>query len=128
MENKKLYNMNWKDLEKKIDLIVKQIPEHVKAVYGIPRGGLMPAVMISHRTGLPLYSSLGTKGFKEILIIDDIFDSGKTMQKYIDKGYTCATLVTKNPFKVIYGKRIAENVWVQFPWETVESSKIDYLA
>ena len=64
---------------------------------GIGRGGLVPAVYLSHRTGLPLLTvdhSTGDRGFGDelleklaakicaggrILIVDDINDSGATI-------------------------------------------------
>lgn len=47
-------------------------------VYGLPRGGLVLAVMISHKLNIPLLMSPA----EGCLIVDDICDSGETLLHY----------------------------------------------
>lgn len=48
-------------------------------VYGLPRGGLILAVMLSHSLHIPLLAAPD----KECLIVDDICDSGESLLHYI---------------------------------------------
>jgi hypoxanthine phosphoribosyltransferase len=55
-------------------------------IYGVPRGGLIPATWISHKTGIK-YQQINSAQISKmadlshILIIDDICDSGKTVKE-----------------------------------------------
>ena len=79
----KIY-LSWDDINSLVDTltnkIIKTIPP-VDSIMGLPRGGLIPAVMLSHRLGLPLVS----KPTKGTLIVDDICDSGETFIKMSKK-------------------------------------------
>ena len=51
--------ITWNKIEKAIDVIDEKIPKELKnqvrGIYGIPRGGLIPAVMLSHRLKIPIF-------------------------------------------------------------------------
>jgi len=88
----------------------------IRNIYGIPRGGLVPAVYLSHLLGLPIV--IEPTG-KETLVVDDICDTGKTLGAYQHFGYTTATLYYHKQSPVepniwIYEKK---DQWIQFPWE-----------
>lgn len=53
-------------------------------IYGIPRGGLIPAVILSHELNIPLLSELIPFYYdnKKVLMVDDIADNGKTLKSY----------------------------------------------
>ena len=96
--------------------IAKQIPKDIKSLFPIPRGGMVPAVYISHLTGLRIVPRPG----KKTLIIDDICDSGWTLYHYKEIGYKAACIYYKKnkiskPDIWIYEKK---DKWIQFPWET----------
>ena len=57
---------------------IKNTNKNFKGVYGIPRGGLILAVMLSHKLDLPLIMSKDELDENSI-IIDDIADTGKTL-------------------------------------------------
>ena len=109
------HHVNWIQLEYLVNKIVENIPQGVSNVYGIPRGGLVAAVMISHITGLPFSDSIS----ESTLIVDDIYDTGETMEPYLKEGYHCATLFSKhNVDNLIVGKYLLhDDNWVVFPWE-----------
>ena len=120
----------WADIEKITDDLSKKILElYVRPIYicGIPRGGLIPAVLLSHKTGIP-YQQISTVGtyvkanFSHVLFVDDICDSGNTLEK-IKKTYNecrILTLLTKESASIqpdIYW-RTTECEWAIFPWES----------
>ena len=95
----------------------------VANIYGIPRGGLIVAVYLSHITGMPIVS----KPQPDTLIVDDIVDSGNTVRDYVGDGYYVAVLYYNTKCN------IRPNIWiyekkdfVKFPWENDESARVDY--
>jgi len=88
----------------------------VKNIYGIPRGGIVPAVYISHLTGLPIIEEDHMS--ERTLVIDDIADSGQTLAVF-NNYYKTATIYYHKqsiiePDIWVYEKR---DKWIQFPWE-----------
>ena len=86
----------------------------IKNIYGIPRGGLVLAVYLSHLLNIPI---VDRPTGKETLIVDDIADTGTTLNDF--KDYTIATLYYHKQSKVkpdiwIYEKK---DNWILFPWE-----------
>ena len=140
-ESKCIINYPWN----KIDDLVKEIssrtgtykPTHI---VGIARGGLVPAVMLSHQLNLPM-ETLGVSfrdnkathhtKFKPIddaryLIVDDINDSGTTFKVVTDifknrrLQHRTAALINKEKsyFNVdFYGEMFYHDDWINFPWE-----------
>ena len=75
--------LSWKDVEDLIDILHSNIIESnlkFDKIYGISRGGLIPAVLLSHKMGVPLTNYAYTKN---TLIVDDICDSGKTLTEML---------------------------------------------
>ncbi len=123
--------VSWQAVEKFVtdvnNFIRNEYPD-CTGVYGLPRGGLALAVMLSHKLSIPMLIS-PTPG---CLIVDDICDSGESLLHYTkntsspDKPkYITATMFYKdNRLGVkpdIYWKTKGED-WVIFCWE---SSLID---
>ena len=114
----------------RIEVAVRTIADYVTAhttgfryVFGIPRGGLIPAVMLSHLLDIPLIMDQPILHVIDgpVLIIDDIVDTGKVLNEY----HACRG--DHNMFVSIYSKPWAalqpdlsvwstEN-WIVFPWE-----------
>lgn len=96
---------------------------NLPGVFGIPRGGLIPAVMISHALNIPLLMA----PVEGCLIVDDICDSGESLIHYVKdssgtgkKKYHIATIYYKEgavvtPDLFLYTKK--DNTWLVFPWE-----------
>jgi len=137
MKYKTKYDWDW--IESACALLAKSaLANDIKFISGIPRGGLIPAVIVSHKTGIPyhpfgeLKSLTDIEGVEKhnILVIDDIVDSGRTMSK-LDKEYITASLVyveNKLFTPYIYYFTKYSKDWVQFPWEIDSSETIqDYL-
>tara|TARA_B100000575_G_C22555966_1_gene354322 strand:- start:38 stop:442 length:405 start_codon:yes stop_codon:yes gene_type:complete len=97
---------------------------NIDSVMGLPRGGLIPAVLISHELGLPYVQHPG----KNTLVVDDINDTGHTLSKA--PGAYWAVLHNKPTSKFkdcIYAKEV-DDQWIVYPWEREDSEAIpDYL-
>lgn len=98
-------------------------------IFTFPRGGLVLAVLLSYKTGLPILSHPA----KNCIIIDDILDTGITLKKYSDladsKNYYITTMFIKDnqlaeeaPFQcfINYFEYVKENDWIVYPWEGEE--------
>ncbi len=100
--------------------LVNRIPsDKYQYVYGIPRGGLVVAVYLSHRLKLPcLTKLLGPVG--STLVVDDIADTGKTLKEYKELGFDTATIYYK-PRSIIkptyFVKEIKDTDWIVYPYE-----------
>ena len=133
LDNKIL--LTWSDIEALVDNLAEQINNLDKKpfyLYGVPRGGLIPATWLSHKTGLK-YQQINSAQISQmadlshILIIDDICDSGETIQKIKENFPKCqtATLYYKKTAIVkpdIYGEIVEEEL--DRDWETQISSII----
>jgi len=112
--------INWKEIDILIDNLSKQILESdhkFDNIYGIPRGGLIPAVMLSYRTNLPLPFEISDN----TLVVDEIIDTGKTIHNILQKYKDVKTLsiyVRYNSTFIpdFYGKMIYNDKWLTFPW------------
>lgn len=115
--------LTWKNVEEYVDQIARLYGGFaLSGVYGIPRGGIVLAVMISHRLNIPLLMSPAPW----CLIVDDICDSGESLLHYaknsssLDKPtYTISSMMYKRNDLVTpdsyWGVKTDE--WVVFPWE-----------
>ena len=136
----KKYNVDWFEMESLVNHLCEKINSHDKKyqnILGLQRGGLIPAVMISHTLGIPM-----VKGdiSPNTLIVDDICDSGETLDKLIKKYQT----LYNEPFNLdsavlhykphtscfeptLHAEKWNKDVWLIYPWEKENSEAIqDY--
>lgn len=124
MEEKEI--LSWEDVEDFIDKLVAHISEkglHFSGIYGIPRGGLIPASILSYRLGIPLLLA----PTKDCIIIDDIADSGKTLMHFtlndtqFNKYFIATIFYSKRSLvKPDFYTREKTDRWIEFPWEKGE--------
>jgi uncharacterized protein len=122
--------ISWDWVDTQIEVLANKIQNKSEfvAVTGVPRGGLIPAVMLSHKLGLkyiPYTQAVRKK--RPILIIDDISDSGLTLTDIGSKGFKTATLCVRYSTQYTpdyYGEEITDDRWLVFPWEENNSKPI----
>ena len=120
---------SWDDIDVLVDILTNKIlhdQPNIDSVHGIARGGLIPAVLISHKLGLPYIGAVGPN----TLVVDDICDTGVTLEK--GPGVYTAVLHYKphtSCFQPTMWSEIHEgDEWLIYPWETKDSDPIqDYL-
>jgi len=126
------YYYSWTQLKFAVEELAKKLKPikfNYVNIYGVPRGGLIIAVMLSHLLDLPIIldKKLITKN---TLLVDDISDSGNTLKKILKlKKPKSIVTVWANPISKVfpdyYINLKEENTWIVFPWETIKSSKYD---
>ncbi len=122
----KIY-LSWDDIDILVHIIsvkIKNTYPEVDSIMGLPRGGLIPAIMLSHKLHLPLIFVAS----ENTLIMDDICDSGKTFLNTPGKYFAALHYKTTSKFSnLIYAKQTGDE-WLVYPWEQKESDTIqDYL-
>ena len=129
-------HITWSIIDSLVNIIARDILSkdiNIYNIYGIPRGGLIPAVLLSHKLGIPITQEL--KSYS--LVVDDISDSGSTLRKILDRCdnpvynlrevYT-ATLYEREDTIVnpdFVGLHVKYNDWLVFPWENKMNASQD---
>jgi len=123
--------LGWDYVELVVDFLAARIKTNkvkIAAIRGLQRGGLIPAVMLSHKLGIPMTES-GITG-TDVLIVDDICDSGVTLNNYILFKCPTATIHYKRSAVVeptFWYETVKEDEWIVYPWEREDSLTIqDY--
>ena len=109
----------WQEFDgdiKKLASKIKHLKKKFTAVWGPARGGLPIAVCMSHSLDIPLAKRPTDPS---VLIVDDIADTGKTLNKYAKNGFTIATIFYHN--QCLYTPKLwlheKGDRWIVFPWE-----------
>jgi hypoxanthine phosphoribosyltransferase len=120
------FDVSWHRTETMINRLVSGLADtKLEFVYGYPRGGTIPAVILSHRLGLK-YVTSPIRGFT--LFVDDIVDSGQTVNKDVAEGQTVVSLFRREScsLSTMCGEVVPDGIWLCFPWEDRSKAKIEY--
>ena len=122
MQPEKIY-VSWNDLEDFVNSLIEELnKKEIKptGVYGVPRGGLILATLISYKMDIPLLLNAS----KGCLIVDDIADSGRTLLHFTENDtqfnkYFIATMFyhKRSIVKPDFYKFEKNDKWIVFPWE-----------
>ncbi|MBI2062099.1 MAG: hypothetical protein HYT64_00150 [Candidatus Yanofskybacteria bacterium] len=124
------YHYSWKEFDTDCNKVARWAKDKkFKNIYGIPRGGLILAVKLSHLLKIPVV--LSEKDISaETLVIDDIIDKDKVLSRFLDsirchKVVTASLFVGPDPAIKPDFSLHEKTVWIVFPWETLASSRYD---
>ena len=109
----------WSEFDKSVDNIANKCKLlEISGIYGIPRGGLCLSVALSHKLNLKLIN----KPSKNCLIVDDVYETGTTLNTFKDiEGASFFVLFSKKRplwWNTLYLSQ--EKEWIVFPWENKE--------
>lgn len=118
--------LKWSDIDSLVLKLQSNIDlQRFEFVYGVPRGGLILAVMLSHRLNLKFQQFLSTDNLVRFktLICDEIVDTGTTIQKYTQDSSQVICLHKRkiSSFNPEYVGEVITDEWVIYPWETFET-------
>ena len=116
--------ITWEDVQKFCKTVATRYEkDQISGVYGIPRGGLILASILSYKMNVPMLMG----PHRNCIIVDDISDSGETLLHYSrnssdggkDKGYHIVTMFYKEgsmvlPEFFVFNKT---DKWIVYPWE-----------
>lgn len=132
--------LTMEDVSQGVDVIAERIKGlNMKRILAVARGGLIPAAMLSHRTGIRRVGSIQveardpstgtpfTRPFvydgplwndTDTIIIDDIIDTGVTMKALAFRypNTLQVALISRVP-EVPTAIEVPPKAWIVFPWE-----------
>ena len=134
------YYLDWDDIEnlvKKTVLKIKKNNKKYDLIIGIKKGGIIPAILISRELDIKDIEFITIrkdkifkinkfhKDKKYLLIIDEIYDNGKTFSivneyfKRFEYDYACLISRYRIPDnnKIVTGKVLNHKRRIVFPWE-----------
>ena len=117
-------NFTWSEFDKSVEHIADKCRFlEFSGIYGVPRGGLCLAVALSHKLKIELIS----KPIKNSLIVDDVYETGITLNTFKDiEGAIFFVLFSKNKptwWNTVFLSEKSE--WIVFPWENTFNIKSD---
>lgn len=127
----KFFSTDLPKLETAISLLEEKRRKKFKAIYAIPRGGLVIGVALSHALKLNLLltkEELKQCAIDEVLVVDDIADHGRALKAFRDAGYCTLTLAKKPRSAVtptIYLHEVKNNDWISHFWGDGDGYRIE---
>ena len=123
--------ISWEEVETLVNILhdnILESGEDFDIIKGLPRGGLIPAVMLSHKLGISYASQVSLYQRNALLVVDDICDSGKTLNTIQSPTavlhYKPHTSIVEPTF---YACKFESDDWIVYPWENKDSKTIqDY--
>lgn len=147
-QNKKVF-LDWKSIDRDANYLARELKEtgiKFDVIVAVARGGFVPAAIIAHQLGIKEVIAVRVHGYndtedlgdrilgfqdintlkmidsKRTLIIDDLADSGKTLDliRNYAKNSTIATLYAKpsgTESTDYFGRLFGSEDWIVFPWE-----------
>jgi GTP cyclohydrolase I len=105
---------------------IKQHPQFEKytCIHGVPKGGIPLAVALSRELGLRLSSHKSSYPF-EVLVVDDVVDSGTTRQKFHQHDFACLHWKKVAVAPPTFAVHANVDKWIQYWWEGEEKPAED---
>ena len=129
MDNKVF--VSWKEIEEYIEKVIEDLNERKitpSGVYGIPRGGMIMATLLSYKLNVPLLLNAA----QNCIIIDDIADSGRTLLHFTKNDtqfhkFYITTMYYHERSAVVpdFWCHKKGDKWIVFPWEIGEVLPIE---
>ena len=116
--------LSWHHFDQAVDTIVERCRHQgFSGIHGIPRGGLVLAVALSHRLDQPLL----TTAQPGCLLVDDVYETGLTLAPYQElEGCTTVVWVSKVQPQWWQAVEVAvSSEWIVFPWENAAAAAAD---
>jgi hypothetical protein len=123
---------DWYEIEGCVDILVKKILAknlHFNSISTISRGGLVPARLVADRLNIKQILVDDETIPSDSLFVDDIYDTGETFRKIIERTDDPDKLVyaalfarrkSKFPKQLVYAKLTRDNEYLVYPWDRFE--------
>ena len=118
-------SLSWQEF----DRAVEQLATHARqlsglcGIHGVPRGGMVLAVALSHRLALPLLE----RPQPACLVVDDVYETGRTLTPHRDlERARHVVWVSKAEPQWWQAVEITDSSeWIVFPWENAAVASVD---
>ena len=123
---------NWSEIESAVAILVKKIQDkkiQFRTISTISRGGLVPARLVADRLDIKQILVDTESIPADSLFIDDIYDSGETFRKIIQRAddqdsLVFATIYARRrksyPKQLIYSELTRDGEYIVYPWDRFE--------
>ena len=116
--------LSWPDFDQAVERIAQLVGDRrLNGIHGIPRGGLVLAVALSHRLELPLLP----EPQPGCLVVDDVFESGRTLAPHRQlAGAELVVWISK--VEPLWWRAVEVSPspeWIVFPWENASRATAD---
>ena len=120
--------LNWNDFAIAVSRLEYRLAhsgaaENATGIYGVPRGGLVLAVALSHRLNVPLI----LQPQDGMIWVDDIVDTGHTVNQIQHMTVAKCCWVNRNKALLtdVSAYVMFDDDWVLFPWEQELNALVD---
>lgn len=123
---------SWENIEARTDILVKKILDRgiqFNSISTVSRGGLVPARLVADRLGIKRILIDEDAIPTDSLFVDDIYDTGETFRRTVEKadsrdGLVYATLFARRkdhyPKQLIYAELTKGDEYIVYPWDRFE--------
>ena len=113
------YELDWDTVTSYSIQLAHALPAQSK-LYAWPRGGLIPAAIMSQYYGHRLVSCQQLADY----VIDDIMDTGKTRNtQFITKSAILVVRKSDKPYPHYFGMELDTDKYILFPWQDRETEE-----
>jgi hypothetical protein len=121
---------NWSEIESAVTKLVQRLQDKkFKTISTISRGGLVPSRLIADRLGIKQILVDAESIPEDSLFVDDIYDSGETFRKIIQRvedpdELVFATIYARRkqtyPKQLVYAELTRDTEYIVYPWDRFE--------
>ena len=131
-----IQKVTWSEIEKLVETLSKKISQlhrNFTSISTITRGGLVPARLLADHLGIDTILVDQKKIPFDSIFVDDIYDSGNTFKKILNRVENPSDLVfvtlfarrgKKYPKQLIYAKKTVSSSYVVYPWDKLEYMRL----
>jgi len=115
-------NLTWDAFDQAVEQIAAE-SAGFNGIFGIPRGGLVLAVALSHRLGIPLLAEAQAG----CLVVDDVYETGLTVgpYKHLENSRVVVWISKAEPQWWQAVEITDSSEWIVFPWESGAEASAD---
>ena len=136
IKNSESQKVTWSEIEQLVKTVsdkISKLPRTFSSISTITRGGLVPSRLLADRLGIDTILVDQKKIPSDSIFVDDIYDSGNTFKKMLNKVDTPSDLVfvtlfarrgKKYPKQLIFGKKTNSSSYIVYPWDKLEYKRL----
>ena len=128
--------VTWSEVDRLIKVLADKVSgmqKEFSSITTISRGGLVPARLLADHLGINTIIVDPKKISCDSIFVDDIYDSGTTFKKIINRVDKPSELVyvtlfarrgKKYPKQLIFAKKTNTNSYLVYPWDKLEYKRL----
>ena len=128
--------VTWSEVDRLMKILAEKITimnREFSSITTISRGGLVPARLLADHLGIDTITVDCKKISSDSIFVDDIYDSGTTFKKIINRvdnpsKFVYVTLFArrgkKYPKQLIFAKKTNTNSYLVYPWDKLEYKRL----